>query len=403
MNVVGIICEYNPFHLGHLHQMEAARRQAGEDAAVVCVMGGNFVQRGEPALVSKHVRAGMAVSCGADLVLELPVPWALASAERFAAGGVALLDAAGADFLSFGAECPEEKRLSALAEALLSPEYGPLLKGELAAGVSFAAARERAAASLVGRDALLLREPNNILAVEYLKAVALRRSALRPLPVKRSFAAHDGGENGDFAGAARIRELAASGGEYGRFMPDAARALLDRELAAGRTPDPDRVDAMAMYRLRTMTAGEFQALPDAGEGLWSRFMRCAAAQSTLKETLDAVKTKRYAYARLRRMAMAALLGITAGMQQGEPPYLRVLALGERGREVLRQIKRRCPLPVVTKPAAARLLPEEAGRLFRLEARAGDVYALTLKDPAERRGGSEWRTSPVTLAGTGETP
>ncbi len=396
MTITGIICEYNPFHNGHALQLAEAREKSGGDTAIVCVMGGNFVQRGEPAVVSKHVRAEMAVLCGADLVLELPAPWALASAERFAAGGVAILDAIGADRLSFGVECPDEKRLSALAGILLSPECGTLIKAELAAGVSFAVARERAVSKLAGGDALLLREPNNILAVEYLKAMARRGSAMRPIPVERAFAAHDGGESGGFAGASRIRELAAAGGEYGQFMPDAAYTLLRRELDAGRTPEPGRIDAMAMYRLRTMTAGDFQALPDAGEGLWLRFMRCAGSEPTLKAVLDAVKTKRYAYARLRRMAMAALLGMTADMPRGEPPYIRVLAVGGRGREALRLIKRRCALPIITKPAAAKLLPEEAGRIFELEARAGDIYTLMFKNPGWRRGGAEWTTSPVVL-------
>ena len=396
VKLVGIICEYNPFHSGHALQLRRARELAGEDCALVCVMGGNFVQRGEPALISKHVRASMAVQNGADLVLELPVPWAVASARRFAAGGVALLDGIGADFISFGAECPDIQKLSGLARILADGACDALIRAGMAAGISYAAARERAAEKLAGEDALLLREPNNILAVEYLTAMERRGSGMTPLPVERAFAGHDGGPQGDWAGASHIRALAAAGGDYAKFMPVTAAALLRRELEAGRTPDPDILDSMTMYRLRTMGPEAFQSLPDAGEGLGARLARAALAETTVKAVLDSVKTKRYAYARLRRMVLAALLGVTAETQAGEPPYLRVLAVGRRGRETLREIKGHTRLPILTKPAAARLLPEEAGKVFALEARAGDIYALTFKNPTERRGGMEWVTSPVVL-------
>ena len=164
MQITGIVCEYNPFHLGHSRQLEAARRAVNEDCAVVCVMSGNFVQRGEPAILSKAARAEMAVRCGADLAVELPLPWALSSAERFADGGVAILEALGADSVAFGAECPDVSRLRALAEALLREETGALIREKLRDGVSYAAARERALWELAGPDAALLREPNNILA-----------------------------------------------------------------------------------------------------------------------------------------------------------------------------------------------------------------------------------------------
>lgn len=396
MKITGVICEYNPFHSGHALQLKKARELSGKESALVCVMGGNFVQRGEPALVSKHVRAEMAAGGGADLVLELPLPWAVASARRFAEGGVALLKGIGADFISFGAECPDARRLWGLAHMLADGSCDELIRAELATGISYAAARERAAEKLAPADAMLLREPNNILAVEYLAAMARRGSGMTPLPVERAFAGHDGGPQGDWAGASHIRAAAASGGEYARFMPPQAAALLRRELEAGRTPDQERLDAMIMLTLRTMTPEAYSRLPDAGEGLGARLARFAAVENTVKAVLDGVKTKRYAYARLRRMVLAALLGITAEAQAGEPPYIRVLALGERGREALREIKARTRLPLVTKPAAVRLLPERAREIFALEARAGDIYALTFKNPEERRGGTEWTTSPAVL-------
>lgn len=151
-----------------------------------------------------------------------------------------------------------------------------------------------------------------------------------------------------------------------------------------------------MYRLRTMTEEDFQALPDSGEGLWRRFMRCAGNEPTLAEALMAAKTKRYAMSRLRRMALWAYLGLKAGDAAGEPPYIRVLAVGERGREVLREAKAASPLPIITKPASARDLAGRAGDIFRLEARAGDLYALLYPETARHRGGGEWTASPFIL-------
>ncbi len=397
MQITGIVCEYNPFHLGHSYQLEAARRAANEDCAVVCVMSGNFVQRGEPAVLPKAARAEMAVRCGADLVAELPLPWALSSAERFADGGVALLEALGADNLAFGAECPDVSRLKALAEALLREETGALIREKLRDGVSYAAARERALWELVGPDAALLREPNNILAVEYIKAALRRGAALRFTAVERFGALHDGPVKAGAASAAAIRKLLLAGDDPAPFLPEAAAEILRREIAAGRGPvTVEAAEGAMLARFRTMTEADFAALPDGSEGLWRRFMEAARSEPTLEAVLVKAKTKRYALSRLRRMAMAAYLGLTADARPDDPPYIRVLAVGARGREILRRAKFRGTLPVLTKPAAVRRLSPEAQSLFALESRAADLYALLYPSPAQRQGGSEWRTGPVVV-------
>lgn len=397
MQITGIICEYNPFHLGHLRQMEAARADAGEDTALVCVMGGNFVQRGEPAALSKHARAEMAVRCGADLVVELPLPWAMASAERFAAGGVALLRTLGAEKIAFGCECPDVQRLQGLAEALLQEETKELVRKELLTGVSYAAAREQALRDLLGEDAGLLREPNNILAVEYLKAMAAQGANMRAIAVPRFGAKHDGAAAEGIASASHIRQMLVSGEDPAKYMPEAAVEILRRELAAGRGPVTlASAEGAILYRLRTMTDAEFESLPDGGEGLWRRLMECARREPTLEAVLSAAKTKRYALSRLRRMVLAAYLGVRLDMQKGEPPYIRVLAVRERGREVLRQVKAHTNRPILTKPAAAKELDAPAREVFELEARAGDLYALLYPNPAERSGGAEWRATPFVL-------
>ncbi len=397
MRIAGIICEYNPFHLAHGEHIARTREFLGGETGIVCVMGGNFLQRGEPAVLSKHARAEMALRGGADLVLELPAPWAIASAERFAKGGVYILENCRVvDSISFGSECGDVERLRRVANAMSTPEARELILQKCALGVSYPAAREMAAAELVGGEHALFREPNNILAIEYLKALGELGSSMEPVTVRRISAAHDGGPEGGYASAAHIRELMRTGGDFGEYIPREVLEIIERETALGRAPvDLHRGEAALLYRLRTMSDGAFAALPDSGEGLALRFARAAREGTSFEEVLERAKCKRYAHARLRRMGMAALLGVTGEMQSGLPPYIRVLGLNGRGRDILREIKRRSELPIITKPASSRSLPEEARRIFKLEARATDIYGLFT--PCTQPGGEEYRRSPVVIS------
>ena len=214
MQVAGIITEYNPLHSGHVHLMEEVRRLLGPETAVVCVMSGNFVQRGDFAIVGKHARARAAVESGMDLVLELPLPWAVASAERFADGGVQVLLGTGlVSHIAFGSECGDADALERAAKALLSPELGGFVRRELTRGDSYAAARQRALrAMLPTEDAALLESPNNILGVEYCKALLRRDSAIRPLTVRRRGTGYHGTElEGGVASATMVRSLLRNG------------------------------------------------------------------------------------------------------------------------------------------------------------------------------------------------
>ena len=209
MNAVGIICEYNPFHLGHARMLKGLRRQY--DAPLVCAMSGNFVQRGDAAVAHKHARGEMAVRCGADLVLELPTPWAMASAERFAAGGVALLASTGVvSHLAFGSECGDLTALQAAEAALSQPELMPRIRQLLAQGMAYAPARQQAAEEL-GAPPRMLSRPNDILAIEYLKALRRQKAPMEPLAVLRQGAGHDGAPSGDTASASYLRTLLRSG------------------------------------------------------------------------------------------------------------------------------------------------------------------------------------------------
>ena len=194
MSVIGVVAEYNPFHLGHEHHLTETVRQLGDDYPVVCVMSGDFIQRGQAAVYSKFARAEAAISCGVDLVLELPLPWTLLSAEGFARGAIGLLAATGVvTHLSFGSECGEVEPLEQLAELLLEPLFASDIKAELNSdeGISFAVARQRAAAKKVGELACQLETPNNILAVEYIKAIFDQSLHITPMTVQRFGSGHD--------------------------------------------------------------------------------------------------------------------------------------------------------------------------------------------------------------------
>ena len=382
METAGIVAEYNPFHRGHAWHIAETRRRLGGDAPVVCVMSGHWVQRGECALADKWLRAALALDRGADLVVELPTPWAMASAESFARGAVSLLAATGVvDVLSFGSETGELAPLEEAAAALDAPDYPERLRAALGRGLSFPAARQEAA------GAACLSAPNNNLGVEYLRALKALGSTIRPLTVPRQGAGHDGPAAGGFASASELRRLLRAG--RGEEAAPYLTAPWSGELA-----DMQHIERAVLARLRTMGEGDWAALPDGGgaEGLPSRLAKAAREAVSLEDFYTRAKTRRYPHARLRRLALAAFLDLRAAERPAAPPYVRVLGLGGRGRALLRKMKETCPLPVIVKPAQARELDGPARTLFESEARYTDLYGLCF--PAPRPCGAEWIHSPV---------
>ena len=382
METAGIVAEYNPFHRGHAWHIAETRRRLGGDAPVVCVMSGHWVQRGECALADKWLRAALALDRGADLVVELPTPWAMASAESFARGAVSLLAATGVvDVLSFGSETGELAPLEEAAAALDAPDYPERLRAALGRGLSFPAARQEAA------GAACLSAPNNNLGVEYLRSIRALGSTIRPLTVPRQGVGHDGPAAGGFASASELRRLLRAG--RGEEAAPYLTAPWSGELA-----DMQHIERAVLARLRTMGEGDWAALPDGGgaEGLPSRLAKAAREAVSLEDFYTRAKTRRYPHARLRRLALAAFLGIRADARPAAPPYVRVLGLGGRGRVLLRRMKDTCPLPVIVKPAQAREMDGPARTLFESEARYTDLYGLCF--PAPRPCGAEWIHSPV---------
>ena len=329
MQITGIICEYNPLHLGHQKQLDHLRKL---DHGIVCLMSGNFVQRGQPAIIDKMARAKAAVDCGADLVLELPVTAALSSAEGFAAGGVSILSRL-CDNLCFGAENENGDALMNIANALLSEEFPPLLRMQLDKGLSFPAARQAALAEM-GLDATLLETPNNILAVEYCKAILSQEAALEILPILRQGSYHSSVADGVNPSATAVRQLMVAGSDYTPYIPQ------NSQPAVANAPMHwlKQGEKAILYRLRTMTDTEFQSLPFGSEGLWRKFMHACREENSLEEIIAATKSKRYTRTRIDRMVMCAFLGITEEDLRSPAPYCRVLAFNDRGRAILKHVK-----------------------------------------------------------------
>ena len=387
-------------HMGHVHLLEEVRRLLGPGTAIICAMSGDFVQRGDFAVVGRRARAKAAVQSGADLVLEIPLPWAVASAERFADGGVqVLLDAGLVSHIAFGSECGDADALREIAECLLSDAFQEALRRGLTTGRPYAACRQKAVEQILGPEkAALLESPNNILGIEYCKSLLRRGSDVQPLTVPRVGAAHDEKDaDGPIASASAIRALLRAGERETALarMAPAMRRAYEEEEAAGRAPVfQETCERAVLARLRSMTEEDFAALDEGREGLCNRLYDASRTAAGVAEILEKAKTKRYAYARLRRMVLWAYLGLAPAAFPKEVPYLRVLAANAMGRELLARMRKTAAVPVLTKPADVRRLGAEARELFELEARAADLYALAYPDLSAAVGGSVWREGPV---------
>lgn len=395
MAVAGVIAEYNPFHRGHAWQIAEIRRRLGADTAVVACMSGNFVQRGDFALVNKHSRAEMALAGGADLVLELPTPWAAAGAERFAQGAVAVLAAAGVvTYLAFGCECGALEPLLAAAEGLERAEYPEKLREIAGKGIPFPAARQQALEEIAGAAECLSR-PNNALAVEYLRSLRAQGSAIEPLALPRVGADHDSGELGAYPSASAVRRALLAGNQWLGLLPETSGEILSREIEAGRCPVCwENCQRAILARLRSMGEEDFRPYDGGNEGLYHRFYSAVHRAASVEELLEAAKTKRYPMARLRRMLVQAYLGVPQAAQGETPPYIRVLGAGRRGRELLGRMRETASLPVITKPGHVRRLGSEVQRVFGQEVRCTDLYVLACPSLEQAGPDGEYAAGPV---------
>ncbi len=363
MQTVGVICEYNPFHLGHARQLELLRQKLGPETAIVCLMSGNYVQRGEPAIFDKCVRARAAAEAGASLVLELPVTAVLRSAEGFAAEGVRILSALGCGFLGFGCESGDGDASLRAAEASCMPEFEQALHTNMQTGLSYAAARQRALEAL-RQDGQLLMKPNDILAFEYCRALLTQNSPMRPLAVLRPGDYHAYTPDAENPSATAVRRLILSGGDWRRYVP--AECLYE-EAAPHALIWGERA---MLARLRGLEKQDWARAAHGSEGLWSKVWRAVQTQPDYEHILEAAKSKRYPRTRLQRLLLCAYLGIDAGQLAEVPPYVRALAFDERGQTLLRQAKKRGEICLVNAGQRPPDLP-----YYAMECRAADLYTL----------------------------
>ena len=385
MRIAGIIAEYDPFHKGHAAHIAATKAENGAQAThVVAVMSGSFTQRGEPALLNKFQRAEMALLGGADLVVELPLPWAMAPAENFATGGVALLKALGCvDVISFGSECGDVNELKELASLSEHSQYCTELQRLLSQGITYAAAVQAAAANVLGEEkASKLASPNNTLGIEYIRAMQRQGATMDVYTVLRQGAQHneDTPTNG-IASASYIRSLIQGGDleKAVRYVPPTTEECILSAVDAQRAPiDKAKLTCFLPAVLRKMTENDFAHLPWLSEGLENRLYKASRSVSDYSDLLELVKTKRYPASRLRRIVWSALLGITAQDVIGLPPYIRILAMNQRGREILSVAAP--TLPILTRPVQLEEMDERANRIFKLESIATDLHALGMPDP-----------------------
>lgn len=396
MKTAGIIAEYNPFHKGHAYHLEQTRKSGATHIAVV--LGGHFMQRGEPAIATKWSRAKAALLNGADLVVQLPLPWACGTAESFASGAVAILSALGAvDTLSFGSEAGDIHLLTTAAESVLSPEIEKPLKEYLEKGFLFPLARQKAVADIYGKEAAnILSAPNNILAVEYIKAIIKQNSPLTPMTISRKGAGyHSMAAEEGIPSASMLRRIIKKSGRLSPYMPKSAFEILKEEIKEKRAPALlEKIETAVLSHLRRLDIEDLANLPDISEGLEHRLYSAIRTATTLSGLYDTVKTKRYAHSRIRRIVMSAYLGITKEDLQSPPPYIWVMGMNQKGREILQKAKKLATLPIVSCASQISELDDKAKRIFALECRATDLFALAA--PQALPCGLEMTTSIIKL-------
>lgn len=384
MKIAGVVAEYNPFHNGHGYQAKQMRKNGATHT--VAVMSGNFVQRGEFAIASKWLRAKTAVMNGIDLVIELPSPYALLSAQGFAQSALHILNSLGCvDKLYFGCECGDVEKIKKISSAMLCDEFSQKLSASVSLGISYPSAVEKAVCEIVGEDYNNeLRMPNNMLAVEYVNALSKMGSAIEPKAIERVGVQHDSNcANGEFMSASAIRQSLVSQGieSVSAFVPDSAFEAMKLAGANGRFPcNCTKLEFAFLTKLRSMSVGDFSAIPDVSEGLQNRIYDAVRSSKTVEEIIEKIKTKRYTYSRIRRIIMRSFLGLTAEFSALPPPYVRVLALNEKGREILKKAKKNANIPIITKSAHILKLEDEfARKLFSKENELTDIFSLCYPD------------------------
>jgi len=422
MKIAGIVAEYNPFHNGHLYHLERTKELCSADY-VICVMSGNFIQRGEPAIVNKWARTKMALLSGVDLVLELPVVYAMASAEFFAWGAVKILDSIGiVDDICFGSECGEVAQLDSIAEILaFEPDlYKGLLKEKMGMGMSFPSAREEALkqycirtmnASDTASIEEIIGSPNNILGIEYIKALKKLNSKIKPVTLKRICNSYNSEQlTGVISSATSIRKYiceimdrknGCTDVENHESLPATSFNILAGEFQNQRGPVfSDSFGDLILSIIRRMTPEELKEIPYVSEGLENRIKDAANNSGSFDELLDKITTKRYTSTRIKRCLFSILAGIKKSdfdlfNAHGGPQYIRVLGFNENGKQILSLAKDTSQLPIIVKAANFKNSGNPlVRRMLEIESASTDMYVLGYRNPEFRKAGQEFTQNVV---------
>lgn len=397
MKIVALIAEYNPFHNGHLYHMEKAKEAAGADAALV-VMSGDYVQRGAPALIPKRLRAQMALECGASAVLELPVCYATGSAEYFAAGAVALLDSLHCiDAVCFGSECGDLRTLSPIARILADePDgYKSALRAYLREGHSFPKARQMALEAYApgSCDNNILSRPNNILGIEYLKALYHSGSKIEPCTIRRAGSGyHEDTLSEGYASASAIRNALSLHGDDASdplsrlqdHLPSPSLRILSEAFQTRYPVFADDFSLLLKYRLLSETASSLARYMDVTEGIANRIMRNLDRFLSFTQFCDLLKTKELAHTRISRCLLHILLGITAAdieayKKSGLCQYARILGFRKDKAEILSHLKKSASVPLITKLTRQEALSGAGQAMLKTEIAASDLYESIITD------------------------
>jgi predicted nucleotidyltransferase len=372
MSVLGLVVEYNPFHNGHSYHLEQARKLTGAELSV-CVMSGNFIQRGEPALVNKWARTKAAILSGIDLVIELPVVYSMASAEFFAFGAVKILDSLGlVDYICFGSENGTMGQFESIADILLQepPLYKNILKEYLFKGYSFPSSREFALRQYLNETGTntdnldqIISTSNNILGVEYIKALKRLNSKIKPFTIKRINNTYNCHElTGSISSATAVRKSISENIEgdsncnLAQTLPSHSLSVLNEEFRCKRGPVfPVRYEDLILSFLRKMPLEKIADAPYVGEGLENRLKRAANDSGSLDELIEKACTRRYTRTRIQRILFSILIGLSADdfrqfNSYGGPQYIRVLGFNKKGRDLLSAAKAKATLPIIVKTA-----------------------------------------------------
>ncbi len=377
---IGIICEYNPFHNGHAEQFSRIRAEY-PDASIVCIMSGNFTQRGEPAVLPAFDRAKMAVLGGADLVLEIPQPWSSGSAEYFAAGAVAVADRLGIiDLLAFGCEHPDPTAPMRTAERLDSTEFRELLAQSAIPGEGFAVQTQRVWRMLYGDDEGMLSSPNNLLAVQYCLALRRRGSSIRPMPMLRKGSAYDEETLSDpNPSATAVRRALREGADreaLSAYLPATTLDILCEAAEKGHGPVfPESLEREILGFYRMSDENQIAHYASMRGGIAHRLCAASRMTTSLDAMLRRAATKAYTNSRLRRAVLHGMLGITEADLKGEPEGTVLLAATARGKALLRRLRDTTRIPIITRPGNLSMVVSQ--RATDISVNADALYTMAM--------------------------